>query len=148
MGYTTDFTGEFKITPALKPEDRRFLLKLAETRRMARNLDPKYGVEGEWYVDGNGYYGQDGEANIINHNQPPSTQPSLWLQWVPNEDGTAYSWDGGEKFYNYIEWLEYLTKNYFEPRGYHLNGRVKWQGEDLDDTGTITLTNNIIAVGS
>ena len=51
-------------------------------------------------------------------------------------------WDGGEKFYNYVEWLEYLIKNFFEPWGYSLNGSVNWQGEEDEDNGTIVVKHN------
>jgi hypothetical protein len=47
---------------------------------------------------------QGHDLSIIDHNYPPENQPGLWCQWIPNEDGTAICWDGGEKFYNSIEW--------------------------------------------
>lgn len=142
MGYTTDFDGTLKLNKKLSEEDHKFLNKLAETRRMARKVDAKYGVEGEFYVDGGGMFGQDQEDNVIDHNRPPSTQPSLWLQWVPTEDGMGIEWDGGEKFYNYVEWLEYLIEKILEPRGYVLNGEVYWYGEDREDNGIIKVKDN------
>lgn len=144
MGYTIDFSGSFKITPVLKKADKEFLLKLAETRRMARKVGPEFGVEGEFYVDGKGPSGQDKESNIIDYNRPPKTQPSLWLDWVPTEDGKFLEWNGGEKFYGYVEWLEYLVAKIFEPRGYKLNGQVEWFGEDHDDQGIIIVKDNIV----
>lgn len=144
MGYTTDFTGSFKVTPTLKRDDIIFLKKFSDTRRMARNLPEEYGVEGEFYVDGGGHAGQDCEPNIIDYNTPPSTQPGLWCQWSPNMSGTKIGWDTGEKFYDYVEWIEYLIDNILHPRGYTLNGVVKWYGEDRSDTGTITIKDNIV----
>lgn len=73
-------------------------------------------------------------------------KPGYWVHWIPNEDGTELKWDGGEKFYKYVEWLEYLIKNYFSKRGVELNGIVEWRGEDLDDTGEIKVVNNVIEV--
>lgn len=142
MGYTTDFSGEFAIIPTLKPEDKLFLEKLAATRRVKRNLGNAYGIDGEFYVEAGGYAGQDDDLNIVDYNSPPASQPSLWLQWVPNEEGTAMQWDGNEKFYNYIEWISYLINNIFKPRGYTLNGEVDWHGEDSTDFGTIRIKNN------
>ena len=144
MGYTTDFRGSFEITPKLSNEDRIFLTKLAQTRRMQRKLDSKYGVEGEFFVDGAGDFGQDEDKSITDYNRPPRTQPSLWLQWIPNEDGSELEWDGNEKFYSYIEWLQYLITNIFKPKGYKLNGTVEWRGEDWDDTGSIVVKDNKI----
>jgi hypothetical protein len=148
MGYTTDFNGEFKLNKKLDTETHTFLDKLAETRRMKRNVDAKYGVEGEFYIDGEGFAGQAHEDNVIDHNSPPSTQPSLWLQWRPTDDGTAIEWDGGEKFYEYVEWIEYLIAKILAPRGYTLTGAVQWRGENFDDMGTILIQNNVVTVKS
>ena len=141
MGYSTDFNGILKFDKELTVTDYNFLKKLSETRRMGRNVDEKYGVEGEFYVDGG-----DNDASVINVNSPPKTQPGLWLQWTPTEDGWGLKWDGGEKFYNYVEWLEYLIEKVIEPRGYILNGEVEWYGEDRDDAGKITVKDNIITI--
>ena len=144
MGYTTTFSGQFNITPPLSDADRKFLTKLSQTRRMGRNLGPEYGIQGEWYVDSTAPYGQDHDANIIDYNTPPATQPGLWCQWIPTADGSALVWDGGEKFYYYKEWMCYLIEKYLAPRGYTVNGNVTWQGEDPTDTGTISVVNNTV----
>ena len=134
MGYTTDFTDQFDINKKLDPKTLKFLTKLATTRRMKRNVDPKYGVEGEFYVESTEDFGQDRDnPNIIDYNRPPSTQPSLWLQWIPSEDGLHIQWDGNEKFHHYMEWLQYLIDKILEPKGYIINGTVKYQGEDPSD---------------
>ena len=142
MGYTTDFEGSFNITPVLSQKDNEFLTKFSETRRMARNVGPEYGIEGEFYVDGTGWAGQDSDTTVINYNRPPSTQPGLWCQWVPTDDGSELVWDGGEKFYNYVEWLDYLIDKILAPRGYTLNGECQWFGENRDDVGVIIVENN------
>ncbi len=145
MGYDTNFTGAFQLNKPLTVKDFTFLKKLNETRRMARNVDESlYGVEGEFYVDGGGFAGQDRESNIIDFNLKPKTQPSLWCKWVPNEDGTAIEWDGVEKFYSYVEWIEYLIEKILAPRGYVLNGEVNWQGEENGDEGIICIVDNVV----
>lgn len=112
---------------------------------MVRNVDEsKYGIQGEFYVDGGGHAGQNHESNIIDYNRPPRTQPGLWCQWTPNEDGTAIEWDGGEKFYSYVEWIKYLIEKILSPRGYVLNGEVNWYGEDRDDEGIICIVDNVV----
>src|ERR1039458_3667962 len=105
MGYTTDFDGQFNLDRELSDDDYEFLVKFNETRRMKRNVEG-YGVDGEWFVDGTGFAGQDHDATIVEYNGPPSTQPGLWCQWRPTEDHKAIEWDDGEKFYNYVEWIE------------------------------------------
>jgi hypothetical protein len=63
--------------------------------------------------------------------------PSYYCQWVPTADGKGIKWDGGEKFYAYVEWLNYLVTRFLRPWGYSLNGEVQWRGEDFNDLGTI-----------
>lgn len=142
MGYTTDFTGEFTLNKPLDATTKTYLHKFNETRRMKRKLPPQFGVEGEFYVEGTGMAGQDRTPDIIDYNSPPSTQPGLWCGWCPNEQGTAIIWDGGEKFYYYEEWLNYLIANFLAPAGYVLNGTMEYQGEDSDDFGLLRVVNN------
>lgn len=128
MGYTTVFNGEFGLNKKLDADTFTLLSGLANTRRMQRNIEG-YGVDGEFYIGGVGFMGQDDDETVINNNAPPRTQPSLWLQWTPNEDGTALIWDGGEKFYCSLEWIDYLVYNILKPRGYVVNGVVNAEGE-------------------
>ena len=142
MGYTTDFWGDFTIDKELDDETYKLMNGLNETRRMARSLGPEYGTEGEFYVDGGGHAGQDREDSIIDYNTPPSTQPGLWCQWRVADNMRTIEWDGGEKFYNYVEWMEYLIDKVLAPRGYVVNGNCSWQGEDTDDKGVLYVENN------
>jgi hypothetical protein len=158
MGYTTDFTGKFDLNKPLAPEHSAYLLAFAQTRRMKRDAaitatmdDPTriavglpVGVDGEYFVGASRDFGQDHSPDILNYNDEPATQPGLWCQWIPNDTGTAIQWDGGEKFYNYIEWLKYLITHFLAPWGYVLNGAVEWCGEDRSDTGTISVINNVV----
>lgn len=148
MGYTTDFTGKFDLDRPLDDKTFDFLKKLAETRRMKRRLGPEFGVEGEFFVGGSGWQNPDGDdSSVVDHNMPPRTQPSLWCQWTPSDDRKSIAWDGVEKFYEYVEWLEWIIKNVltsqrFTEKPYVLNGTVSWEGEDSDDVGEIVVTNN------
>lgn len=160
MGYTTEFDGQFAIEPPLAEDHHRYLETFAKVRHMRRNATQlastpdrvrtagglPLGVDGEFYVGSTRNFGQDITPDVTHPNDPPATQPGLWCQWAPNEYGDALEWDGGEKFYNYVEWLEYLIANFFEPWGYTLNGTVEWEGEDRSDAGSITVTNNTIHV--
>lgn len=141
MGYTTDFNGEFNLDRPLHPKMREFLEKFSRARHMKRDVnEERYGKEGEFYVE------DDETEGIIEFNQPPSTQPGLWCQWEPNEEGDGIRWDGGEKFYKYIEWIEYIVKKILAPNNYILNGEVLWQGEDMQDRGKIFIKDNVITM--
>lgn len=146
MGYTTRFDGRFKLDKPLDDETYNFLIKFNETRRMKRNVDPKYGIDGEFYVDGTGFHGQDVDATVVDYNKPPSTQPGLWCHWRPSDDKKYIEWDEGEKFYSFIEWIEYLVKYIFAPRNYILSGTVVWYGEEPSDYGKIRILSNRVFV--
>lgn len=146
MGYSTDFFGSFKLNKKLDEDTLAFLTKFNATRRMKRNVHAIYGVDGEFYVNGKGDHGQDKDETVVNYNMPPSTQPGLWCQWKPNETGTEIEWDGGEKFYNYVEWIKYLVTAILVPRGYLLYGTVEWRGEDPGDCGQIVIQGDQVKV--
>jgi hypothetical protein len=112
------------------------------------NVGLPIGTEGEFYVGATGFMGQDRclHGSVIDPNSPPSTQPGLWCQWRPSEDGKAIEWDGGEKFYHYIEWLKYMINHFFQPWGIKLNGEVTWEGENSSDMGKIIVKDNIVTV--
>jgi hypothetical protein len=192
MGYTTDFFGSFDLSPSLTNEQADYINKFSRTRRMKRDVNklmelyqgkhgypyrtgtPEeiYGKDGEFFVGGGGFAGQDRDDSIIDFNTPPGQptfnelsdmsfsqrlgitekliqegkcQPGLWCQWiVKGVFNEKLEWDEGEKFYNYVEWLRYLITNFFEPWGIKVNGEVEWQGEERDDWGKIVITNNEI----
>lgn len=147
MGYTTEFEGSFKINQPVDDETAILLKGLANTRRVKRNIKG-YGIDGEFYIGGEDvYYGEERnrDLSIVDYNTPPRTQPGLWCQWKLQDDNQTIMWDGAEKFYNYVEWIEYIIKSILEPRGYIVNGEVKWYGEDRDDNGKIIIENNVVS---
>jgi hypothetical protein len=158
MGYTTEFHGSMTLNPPASPELAQYINKLTDTRRMKRDVaklqemfkgehgfNGEYGTEGEFFVGGGGYAGQDHDASIIDYNTPPKTQPGLWCHWIISEDGTTLEWDDGEKFYSYVEWLQYIIDNFLTPNGITLEGEIEWRGEDWEDTGTIIATRSEIS---
>lgn len=167
MGYTTSFSGDFKISPPLSPEQAAYINKFSETRRMCRNEDKTsqipdpirevvglpVGKDGGYFVGApdSEPFGQAKTDDVVNYNKPPSEQPSLWCQWVVEDSSEAkfdsLGWDGGEKFYCYVEWLEYMINHFFKPWGRRLDGTVHWYGEDSADMGVIEINNNDIKVG-
>ena len=165
MGYTTEFNGKFVIDRPVDDETYDLLNGLASTRRMKRDVaklgkrvhkkaratqadvlawEKEFGAQGEfWYGDTNAS-GQNHTDDLIDYNRPPDSQPSLWCQWNIQEDKQTIAWDGGEKFYKYVEWITYLVEKILAPRGYTLNGSVTWQGEDDEDAGQIEIVDNAV----
>ncbi len=161
MGYHTEFRGEFRVTPALSRAHREYLSAFSEIRHMRRDAtclegvpDPlrqavglPVGVDGAYFI---GPRKRDragcNDPTVLDHSCPPSGQPGLWCKWTPSPDGRALYWDGSEKFYNYVEWLEYLSNHFLRPWGYVLDGDVEWCGEDEFDYGVVRVSSGVIRV--
>lgn len=170
MGVDTYFEGSFKLDRPLEPAQRAYLQRFSQTRRMKRDVgklqdvaDPTreaaglpLGPEGAYFVGG-GLHGYD-HPSVINGNEPPQDQPGLWCKWVSSEDGQEIIWSGAEKFYWFVEWLEYLIEHFLVPWGYVLNGEAKWEGKPDDwsvekedlitciEWGTIRVQDNVVEV--
>ena len=160
MGYTTDFDGRFELDKPLTEQQIKYLNDFSDTRRMKRNsriaeqmqddvrlsVELPIGIEGEYFVGSTENCGQNRDTSVIDTNNPASTQPGLWCNWVPTEDGKYIEWNGGEKFYYYTEWLNYIIKHFLKRWGYTLNGVVSFQGEEEDDNGEIVVENNLVTL--
>lgn len=158
MGYTTEFSGKFNLNKPLSPAHADYLRAFSRTRRMKRDAektarlpDPvrkmvelPVGTDGEFFVGSPKDFGQERTPDIAEYNYPPSTQPSLWCQWVPSEDRLHIEWDGNEKFSDYVEWLQYLIDSFLTPWGYKLTGEVRFQGE-ADDIGVVSVRGGIVS---
>jgi hypothetical protein len=115
------------------------LANMPDPIREAVNLPIE--VNGGYYVGSAHQFGQDRDA-VIEFNSPPSGQPGLWCQWVVSNDGSVLEWDGGEKFYEYGDWLRYLIEHFLSKWGRTLEGKIYWQGEESDDRGIIYVHKN------
>ena len=147
MGYTTDFEGTVSIEPPLNVSEISFLTEFNETRRMHRSKGPLF-------VRGSGAYGQGDDEDIIDNNRPHPDQPGLWCQWTPSNEGHDLEWDGGEKFYNSVEWMRYIIDHFLKPgaiaknalpflQANHVcNGEIEAEGESGDDHWKLVVENN------
>lgn len=162
MGYTTEFSGKFSIDRPVTDELANYVNRFSSVRHMKRDVEKlkkiypdwdelcykgNIGTQGEYFAVKSKNFGQDYTEDILDYNTPPETQPGLWCQWIiPEDDHAAIEWDGGEKFYNYEEWLKYLINHFLASEGYTVNGNVSFQGEDPDDFGMITVKDNEVKV--
>lgn len=160
MGYTTEFEGAFEFSTPVAPEHMTYLQTFSEVRHMKRDSakaeqlpDPvrvaaglTIGQYGEYFVGGGGYAGQDEDRSVLDGNWEPPSQPGLWCGWTVNEFYGDYllEWNGREKFYSYVDWLEYIIRHFLVPWGYTINGEVRWRGEEFDDVGRITVKDNVV----
>jgi len=69
----------------------------------------------------------------------PMPVPAGYNQWQLTQGRRGLEWDGGEKFYHYVEWLQYLLDHVLAPVDVSLTGCVQYQGESIGDTGTLTV---------
>lgn len=113
MGYTTSFEGKLDFSRVLTVTELRQLEALEKYDTQAEECSK--------YAD---------------------THPDSYNQWSPDKDGSGLGWNGGEKFYEYVEWLEWLIENYFRPRDIVLNGILRYQGEEIGDIGRIEVKDN------
>ena len=149
-------------------DTRRMKRDAAKTELLPDELRKAVGLP---VGDDGGYYVGSHDGSVIDYNTPPGQipfqsggsfddiwqennqkilegkcQPGLWCQWTVSDDGNALEWDGGEKFYYYIEWLKYLINNFFNIWGVELTGSVEWYGEDEKDKGEINVKSNEISI--
>lgn len=68
----------------------------------------------------------------------PAPHPNSYMQWVPGSTLDCIGWDGGEKFYEYAEWLQWIVL-WLAARGISSSGILSWSGEQAGDTGTLTV---------
>ncbi len=149
MGYTTYFEGSVTVSPPLSAEEIEFLNKFSESRRMNRKKGP-------YFVDGEGYAGQDSEDDIIDYNSPDPSQPGLWCQWVASEDGSEILWNDAEKFYEAEAWMDYIINHFVGPtpiaatelpflKGHTVNGTISADGEDSADFWKLQVNGNLVS---
>lgn len=158
MGYTTSFEGSFRVDPPLAEHHRAYLQKFSHVRHMRRDAsitatmpDPlrvavglPIGDDAIYYVGSEAPHGQDDSDRTLglkDFNWEPRGAPGLWCNWTPNHDGSAIEWDEGEKFYSYVEWMQFIIDRFLGPWGYVLSGQVEYQGERNDDMGIISIKN-------
>ncbi len=85
------------------------------------------------------------EINYIIKNNPSLEKPGTECRWhIINEENNFYlKWNGNKVFYDYIEWLEYIVKIFFQKQ-INANGIIIVIGEDFGDGYYIIIENNNI----
>ena len=161
MGYTTEFEGDFVFNKPLESHHVEYLNLFYQTDREVKRIKKNESVKAKKLREKCGLpFGTFGQYSVCETNIAKECglrpyaygksiipgQPSSSCQWILNSAGTAIMWDSGEKFYDYIEWIEFIVKHFIKPWGYKLNGSVFWKGEDKSDRGQIDIINNKITI--
>lgn len=115
MGYTTTFEGSFNLSRQLASEHADILFDLAETD--SREC-----------------------ADLLKEGAP-----SGYCQWRPTRRLDGIEWDGGEKFYEYSEWLQFIIDKRLKPWGYMLTGSVHYSGEGRGDNGLLVISDGRVS---
>jgi len=165
MGYSTEFNGEFTINRSVDDATYNLLRGIALTRRMKRDVaklgkriykksratkedvlawEKEFGAQGEFWISDSNEMGEENTDDILDYNHPPDSQPGLWCAWLIQEDRQTIIWDGSEEFYHYTEWIKYFIKSILTPRGYTVEGRIYWQGDDAENAGYIGIVDNVV----
>lgn len=122
MGYSTEFFGKINLSRKLSTQELEILHTVSEYQE--RNLD-KHEL-----------------SNLFNDKVPPQS----YCQWVVGSNNMSIVWDGGEKFYNYVQWMQFIIKTYLIPWKIVANGTIAWKGEEEEDIGKIHVKDNILSV--
>ena len=96
------------------------------------------------------------DQGILDFDTPPDGQPGLWCLWIPTNDGAAIEWNGGEKFYKAVHWMQYLIDHFIGSaphakkmlrflQGHTLNGEIDACGEDPDDRWKLIVVDNRVS---
>jgi hypothetical protein len=108
MGYTTDFIGHIDITPSLNEAELAYL----DAFRLSRRFDRP---GGPYEVPPNPYAEDSGDVDVDTYNAVAPGQPQLWCQWQACWQGCCLAFDGHEKFYQPVRWMEYLIDHFLRP---------------------------------
>ncbi len=65
------------------------------------------------------------------------TYPGAYCQWILTGGRTGLGWDNNEKFYDYVEWLQFIIDEILKPAGVKLTGTVNYSGDDPCDCGLL-----------
>ena len=168
MGYSTVYIGEIEIEGIVPTNVFDYINEFSEIRHMKRDnkkikeldvnykvkiFDYKLGTEGEYYVNCTDPLIGDLELkeSVVDYNNPPSTQPGLWCQWIlkgergiDGYENVKIQWNKTEKFYDGYEWLKYIIDNFLKKKNLVCNGLLS----SIDDYGNVqyifVLNNHVI----
>lgn len=121
MGYDVYYSGEIKITPALKAEDRAILQTMID-RTPNREMAPE-------------------AARIVEEIENEVSPYYAFPMDLCDDNETLEALDEEERE-GMCDWLRGFIKYFFQPSGYLLDGSVTYSGDSSGDHGGIYVKNN------
>lgn len=91
---------------------------------------------------------------MTHHSTKEHEYPTSYCQWVVTEDGSFVEWDGNEKFYEAMDWMQYIIDNFLGlnpaanldfSKGHTLNGQIEAQGEEEEDQWSLVVKDNKVS---
>lgn len=142
MGYTTEFSGSFYVKNGKTIDEKTIRL----LRAFDHNSHDYAQVKKEFQI----FLTEMKSNGTLDPNEPYEENHDGYNQWTIQNlryfgrEFQSIRWDGVEKFYGYVAWLEHIIKYLFAPSGYIIEGNVKYFGEDDYDMGFIKVENNVV----
>ncbi len=144
------FLGSLVLDKPLISEQQEYLQSFSKTKRMKRDAikaallpDPirnkvflDIGEEGGYYVGG-----EEDDDSIVKKSLPPVEQPTLWCKWCPSDSGKSIVWSGN-KFFGYIEWLEYIIEHFLITWGREVSGMIDIRNDQDTSLGYLKVIHN------
>jgi hypothetical protein len=83
--------------------------------------------------------------NLNSYNSKDNNMPKSVCKWIVHDDKKHIIWNWEEKFYYYIEWLDYIIQNILKNNNYVLSGELIAEWEDIEnDISKINVNDNQI----
>lgn len=112
MGYSTDFVGWVQVDPPLAKHETDYLRAFGRTRRWDRPAGP-YVVLPHPLADDEDKDLDD--QGVAAYNRPVPGEPGLWCPWTATDSGSTLAYDGIEKAYDDVRWLQYVINTFLCP---------------------------------
>lgn len=159
MGYTTKFTGQFRLDRKLHPSHANYLRAFNDSRHMRFNTKRAEGIDDPYRVAAGLPVGREGmycafvregvsvgRGIVLEDASPLGPNTSRYCDWVPTDDDQGIAWDGAEKFGGFAAWLAFVVEHFLDRWSYAVRGAVAWEGKSDGDTGVLVVLNNRLVV--
>lgn len=145
MGHSTEFSGEMSIRTRHKGQ----FFTASEISWLQDNFQGHPSEDVDWN-NPSAFIREDLKQKLnlrhLSYNQWEFVYVPANLSETKYEE-IGVSWDGGEKFYDWVEWMKIIAA-WCETRDYELNGKMQTKGDHEEDTGILESKDNKVTFTS